>query len=153
MFVDIGKTFCPFHGTTAIWKAFLSNMIMSIFMLAMLLIAYATVRLFGKRKYKVRKNITTSVSFIGRLEACYLRVLMFSYKNITTLCFLSLNYIFVKDRYVLFIQGTITCWKTWQYLSMTVVALWVTPFPFALSYTYKRNIEISKFHFTMPWYV
>lgn len=140
-FLNFGETFCPFIGLDAVQKAFINNVMLSITMTVLLLVVYTLTNI--QQSMTITKPLSTrndgaaSMPFRYRLEICYLRLMLFSYKNIATFCLLTLNCVPMEKTYVLYMKGTTKCMQSWQFVSIAFVVTWLVPFPFALSYSFK----------------
>lgn len=88
-------------------------------------------------------------SFKTRLASGFILALLFMFQKLGTTTFILLNCVPVKDKMVLFIDGTITCYETWQYAVMAYTTICVTPFFLVLLVgpTLLRQGKISLLHF------
>ena len=80
----------------------------------------------------------TRLIFADRLVLCYVRVLMFGYKNISLFTIVSLNCVQVYGKPVLYISGDTECYRQpWQWFVVVFLVVWVVPFPIALVLAYR----------------
>ena len=122
-------SWCPIDGLRPVTKAFLK----SSFIMLLLALVTATfmlpkvgkkVKLIGEESYSINKS---------RLLCCCLRFVLISYAGITAACFSVLLCVQLGDiGKVLFIDGSITCYKEWQIAVIFVVCFWICPFPVAI---------------------
>ena len=70
--------------------------------------------------------------FSIKLSTGFVLALLFTYQKLATTSFTLLNCVPVGDRSVLFVQGTIECYQTWQYLVAVYTATCIIPFCAAL---------------------
>ena len=73
-----------------------------------------------------RKSATPGFSI--NLATGFVLALLFTYQKLATTSFALLNCVTVGDRHVLFIQGTIDCYQTWQYGVMAYTGSYIVPF-------------------------
>jgi len=89
------------------------------------------------------KNISTDVGanikrrdrggkFSLNLTTGFVLALLFTYQQLATTSLTLLNCVTVSDRLVLFIQGTIDCYKTWQFAVAIYVITCIVPFCFVI---------------------
>ena len=71
---------------------------------------------------------TTSKTFGRRLATGFVLALLFTYQMLATTCFTLLNCVPVGNEHVIFIEGTITCYNTMQYVVMGYTAVCIVPF-------------------------
>ena len=76
-------------------------------------------------------------SFLDKLILCFVKILMFGYKNISLFAIVSLNCVKVYGESVLYISGNVRCYQGWQWLVVVILILWVIPFPMALVQAYR----------------
>ena len=97
---------------------------------------------------KLRKS-SSGISFGDRLVLCFVRILMFGYKNISLFAIVSMNCVEVNGESVLYISGDVRCYQHWQWLIVTVFVVWIIPFPIALVLAYRlfKKCIISRFFY------
>ena len=115
---------CPINNLRPVSKVLLkSSFIIYLFLLLLLVfILYKAGRLL--------KIVKDTSPFSSRLLCCILRLVFISYSGITVTCFSLLSCVqlgyFGK---VLFIDGSISCYKWWQMIIIFVVCWWIVPLP------------------------
>jgi len=67
--------------------------------------------------------------FCTKLSTGFVLALLFTYQKLATTSFTLLNCVPVGNRTVLFVQGTIECYQTWQMAVAIYAATCITPFP------------------------
>lgn len=77
------------------------------------------------------------LSLLDKLILCYVKILMFGYKNISLFVIVSLNCVEVDGESVLYISGNVKCYQNWQWVVIVLLILWVIPFPMALVQAYR----------------
>ena len=75
-----------------------------------------------------RKVDPTKKTFLSKLATGFILSLLFTYQKLATTSFALLNCVPVGDDSVLFIEGTITCYRGWQYGVIVYVSLCIGPF-------------------------
>jgi len=71
-------------------------------------------------------------SFSIKLSTGFVLALLFTYQKLATTSFTLLNCVPVGNRSVLFVQGTVECYQTWQYAVAVYTATCIIPFCAAL---------------------
>lgn len=71
-------------------------------------------------------------AFSIKLSTGFVLALLFTYQKLATTSFTLLNCVPVGNRSVLFVQGTIECYQTWQYVVAVYTATCIIPFCAAL---------------------
>ena len=72
-------------------------------------------------------------TFYSRLNCGILRILLISYSTITVSCFTLLYCVEIGSLgKVLYIDGTIKCFRWWQYIVIAMVCIWVALYPVAI---------------------
>ena len=95
---------------------------------------------YGKRRSYECESVIT---WRQRIALTYIKLLVFSYKNIATFCILLVNCVQIRSSNVLFIYGNLECFQQWQIGIMAFLGIWVIPFPAALMLSYR--LLIAKF--------
>ena len=94
-----------------------------IFVLILLKVA-RRIKVIGKEIYDSNKS---------RLLCCTLRFLLIGYAGITVACFSLLSCVKLGPLgNVLFIDGSISCYKKWQMVVFSIICIWIIPFPIAI---------------------
>ena len=90
----------------------------------------------------VKPNYDTK-AFYSRLNCGILRILLISYSTITVSCFTLLFCVELGSLgKVLYIDGTIQCFRWWQYTVIAIVCIWIALYPvtiYASSWLIQRN--------------
>ena len=71
---------------------------------------------------------STKKTFLSKLSTGFILSLLFTYQKLATTSFALLNCVPVGDDNVLFIEGTVTCYRGWQYAVIVYVLLCIGPF-------------------------
>ena len=134
-------SWCPFDNLQRVSKILLKcSFIMYLHLLIMF--AFLICRI-GKLL-----NITGLESNHSRLFCCTLRLIFISYAGITTACFSLLSCVELGHHgKVLFIDGSIQCYKWWQLMIVGIVCCWIVPFPvtvYASSQLLHKNMLSAK---------
>ena len=156
---------CPVESLKPVTKALLTfSFILYLFVIiSVMAIASAIIKTAFPKSGNTADRIK-KVSFKTRLSCCGLQIFLIGYNNITKTLFSLLNCIELETgNKVLFLDGNIKCYQSWQYMSFIVVSLWIIPFPVALylASNLLRNGDISvrtffvgltfPFPFTVYW--
>ena len=142
---------CPFKGLTAITRTAViaAFPLVSLLVLALLLILYWTTKFVKMMILKTKSNNTSYAEskFIARLVSCFINLVLLTYGIITktTLALLSCARI-NKDR-VLYLDGTVTCYKPWQFIVAAFICVFIFPLPFGLALSF-RKFKKGKFTVT-----
>ena len=138
------ETICPFESINVPWKNFIKYVLFMITMVTILLfgaIIFTLVSFVKCYKTKDYKNIflinLLQVPFQDKLMLCFIKILIFGYKNISLFTIISLHCIDVGGTSVMYLSGNIKCYQPWQWTIVTLLILWVIPFPAALVLSYK----------------
>ena len=117
---------CPFNHLNPVSKVlFKSSFIFYLLLLNLLAFILC-------KAGKLLKIISTDISN-SRLTCCTLRLIFISYAGITTACFSLLSCIRLGDYgIVLFIDGSVQCYKWWQMFLIFIVCVWIVPFPITI---------------------
>ena len=106
----------------------------------------------GSSPSKYRTNSKPSMTLQTRVLCTFLQFLLFAYSSLTITIFRLLSCISLgPDRYVLFIDGNVSCdprpW--WHFILYGVTGVWIVPFPLALivvpNLLRKRKIGLGGF--------
>ena len=122
-------------------------------LLGLLSIGFFTVKTFKKSVFRANEDqsINTAATFKCRLVSCLVNLILLSYATITKTAFALLNCAPINQVQVLYINGTITCYTTWQYIVAAFAALFIYPLPQGLGLATrqlkKRNLTVWKFIF------
>ena len=106
------SSYCPISNLNAVSKLFIKTYLLT----ATLLIASLLNYFISEVLHFFRSSLgrLSSLKPSDRLGVCFIRVLMFSYKNIASASLLLLNCAEVADVKVLFIKGDMKCYQWWQ---------------------------------------
>lgn len=70
----------------------------------------------------------TAPRFSTKLATGFVLALLFTYQKLATTSFTLLNCVSVRGGTVLFVQGTVSCYQTWQYAVIAYAATCIVPF-------------------------
>ena len=148
-------TFCPFKIVSPVVSHVLSAAFpfLLLTILGLLSIGLFTVKTFKRSIFRGNHNqsINTATTFKYRLVSCLVNLILLSYATITKTAFALLNCAPINQVQVLYIDGTITCYTTWQYIVAAFAALFIFPLPLGLGLATRqlkqRNLTIWKFIF------
>ena len=79
-----------------------------------------------------------AAAFTARLIACLVTIVLLSYASTTKTTLALLNCIEINQIRVLYIDGTVICYKTWQYILMAFSAVFILPLPISLAVATRR---------------
>lgn len=157
---DFDGKACPYLHLGAVDKSFIKFVVPTFFMLivlAVLIIALICwTRLFNKKS-------THQCALRSYMEVCFSKILLFNYKNIAYFCFVAIHCVSISDESsVLFINGNIKCYQSWQYIAIAVLLIWIIPFPLTVQVannlyqshkiTYHQNMFCLGFPLATAWY-
>ena len=99
-------------------------------------------------------NITTTKLYNTRLLCCILRLVYISYAGITVTCFSLLSCVQLGHHgKVLFIDGSIQCYRWWQMIVIRMVCCWIVPFPVTIYISsqllHKRMLSAKHFFLSL----
>ena len=124
---------CVLFDVTPIWKV-----VVRIIFVAMVFLVLLICLIFMKIYQRIRENfiqlsashsiVEKGIRFSDRFLVTIFEIILLSYAVITKSVFTLLTCVFVEDKKVLFIQGSIKCYQSWQYSLMGVGLCWVIPF-------------------------
>ena len=148
-------TFCPFKIVSPVVSHVLSAgfPFLLLTLLGLLSVGLFTVKTFKRSLVRGNHNqsINTATTFKYRLVSCLVNLILLSYTTITKTAFALLNCAPINQVQVLYIDGTITCYTTWQYIIAAFAALFIFPLPLSLGSATRqlkqRNLTIWKFIF------
>ena len=130
-------SWCPIDNLQPVSKVLLK----SFFILCLFFLTFLVFLLC--KAGRLLKIITTKLNN-ARLLCCILRLALISYAGITAACFSFLSCIQLGHLgKVLFIDGSISCYRWWQMIVICVVCFWIVPFPVTIytsSQLLHRNI-------------
>ena len=123
---------CPINNLKPVSKVLLKSLFI-IYLFLLLLLVFTLYK--AGRLLKIVKDTSP---FSSRILCCILRLVFISYSGITVTCFSLLSCVqlgyFGK---VLFIDGSISCYKWWQMIVIFVVCWWIVPFPVTIYASFK----------------
>lgn len=67
-------------------------------------------------------------TFLSKMATGFILSLLFTYQKLATTSFSLLNCVPVGDDLVLYIEGTVVCYRSWQYLVIAYVCICIGPF-------------------------
>ena len=111
-------------------------------------------KLSGRNKHFTRANAQQNKFYNNvstRLASGFILAMMFTYQKMATATFALLNCVPVANRTVLFIDGSISCFQSWQYAVMVYAFTCVVPFSLVLmvgpALMQRSNIGVKSFFF------
>ena len=149
------STFCPFKIVSPVVNHVLSAgfPFLLLALLGLLSIGFFTVKTFKRSVFRGNNNqlMNTATTFKYRLVSCLVNLILLSYATITKTAFALLNCAPINQVQVLYIDGTITCYTTWQYTVAAFTALFIFPLPLGLDLATRQlkqqNLTVWKFIF------
>ncbi len=127
--IQFGKNICFWTDMTPVEKVVLKSLLgPSILLLyAALSFAFFLSTKFGKERTKLQKHVYT------RLASAAVFVLLLCFQKIAKATLSLIHCVQVGDRYVLLLDGTISCYQTWQLGVFAFLLTWVIPFILVLT--------------------
>eukprot|EP00112_Aurelia_sp_Birch-Aquarium-sp1_P017112 Seg3947.2 transcript_id=Seg3947.2/GoldUCD/mRNA.D3Y31 product="hypothetical protein" protein_id=Seg3947.2/GoldUCD/D3Y31 len=132
-----GSFSCALIAVTPILKVILRlSFVGAVF--AILIMIFITIkmfsnvrRIFQREQHSIHKDHPDGkMKFKVRILLVLFEVMLFSYAAVTEALFALLTCVKVGSKQVLFIQGDIECYGSWQYGLMILGSCWVVPFCF-----------------------
>ena len=134
---------CPFHNLKPVTKILLKGSF-TVYLFLLICLAYVLSR--------TRKLFHSTIAGLNdsRLICCTVRLIFISYAGITASFFSLLSCVHLGHLgKVLFVDGSIRCYKWWQVLVICVICCWTIPFPAIISTTsqflHKNMLSIKQF--------
>ena len=141
------SSYCPMSNLDAVSKIFIKTYLLTATLLIASLINYFMSRVFHYFRPSLRRG--SSLNLPDRLGVCFIRILMFSYKNIASASLIFVKCVEVAGVQVLFIKGDMECYQWWQILIAAFLFTWVLFFPLSLKVSFsmfmKDKISFPKF--------
>ena len=141
------SSYFPISNLNAVSKLFIKTYLLTATLLIASLINYFVSGVL--HFFRSSLGILSSLRPSDRLGVCFIRVLMFSYKNMASASFLLLNCVEVADVKVLFIKGDMKCYQWWQIVTAVFFFTWILFFPLSLKISFnmfmKDKISFAKF--------
>ena len=128
-------SWCPFEGINAVSKVFFKmSFILYVISLAILAGVVSKIcKLYQKGSHYSELQGSQSKSVIHRALPCSLRLILIGHATITSGLFSLVSCTPLQPpEKVLFIDGSIQCYRWWQYFVIAIIAFWVVSFPFAI---------------------
>eukprot|EP00112_Aurelia_sp_Birch-Aquarium-sp1_P015137 Seg3327.2 transcript_id=Seg3327.2/GoldUCD/mRNA.D3Y31 product="hypothetical protein" protein_id=Seg3327.2/GoldUCD/D3Y31 len=132
-----GAITCALFDTTPIWKVFVRISFVAM-EFACLMLIFMSVKIYRGIRDKLRQLpdqsnegevfVNKGQRFTDRILLATFEIILLSYAVITKAVFTLLTCVQVGGKHFLFIQGTVQCYKPWQYVLMGVGFCWVIPF-------------------------
>ena len=165
LFIRLADSICPFHHVDAVTKLLLKNIVFTLTMICMTLLAifvsYGARRFFKSWKIQFQNKSPFSISALlkelttlplyQKFMVCFLKVLIFAYKNLSLFAVVATNCVNINNKEYLFVSANIKCYQNWQYANFIFLIFWVLPFPLSLTclyYLLKKKV-ISSWIFTI----
>ena len=141
------SSYCPMSNLDAVSKKFIKTYLLTAILLIASLTHYFMSRVFNSFHPSLQRG--SSLSLSDRLGVYFIRILMFSYKNIASASLIFLKYIEVAGARVLFIKGDMECYQWWQIVIAVFLLTWILFFPLSLKISFnmfmRDKISFSKF--------
>ena len=141
------SSYCPMSNLDAVSKTFIKTYLLTATLLIACLINYFVATIFHVFRLSVGRFSSLKPSY--RLGVCFIRLLMLSYKNLTSALLLLLKCVEVADNQVLFIKGDMKCYQWWQIVIAVLFFTWILFFPLSLNISFnmymKNKISLAKF--------
>ena len=141
------SSYCPISNLNAVSKLFIKTYLPT----ATLLIASLLNYFISEVLHFFRSSLgrLSSLKPSDRLGVCFIRVLMFSYKSMTSASLLLLKCVDVAGDQVLLIKGDMKCYQWWQIVIAVFFFTWILFFPLSLKVSFsmfmKDEISFVKF--------
>ena len=141
------SSYCPMGNLNAVSKSFIKTYLLTATLLTACLINYFISEVFHFFRSSLGRLSALKPS--DRFGVCFIRVLMFSYKNMANASLLLLKCVYVADIKVLFIKGNMKCYQWWQIVIAVFFFTWILFFPLSLKVSFsmfmKDKISFAKF--------
>ena len=141
------SSYCPMSNLDAVSKIFIKTYLLTATLLMACLTNYFTSAIF--HYFRSSLGRLSSLKPSDRFGVCIIRLLMLSYKNMTSASLLLLNCVEVADNQVLFIKGDMECYQWWQIVIAVLFFTWILFFPLSLKISFdmfmKDKISFAKF--------
>ena len=149
--------YCPTRNTNAVYRDFLKNFLLPVFMISSILVAlsiknvsrFIRKHIFLRIKQYESKSQRKSLPLKKRFYIGFYVAVAFSYQKVSTFAFRLIHCVTINSQKVLYIAGDTKCYNTWQILDMLFLFLWVIPFPASISCAYhllkKDKINVRVF--------
>ena len=141
------SSYCPISNLNAVSKLFIKRYLLT----ATLLIASLLNYFISGVLHFFRSSLgrLSSLKPSDRLGVCFIRVLMFSYKSMTSASLLLLKCVDVAGDQVLLIKGDMKCYQWWQIVIAVFFFTWILLFPLSLKISFnmfmKDEISFANF--------
>ena len=141
------SSYCPMSNLDAVSKKFIKTYLLTAILLIASLTHYFMSRVFNSFHPSLQRG--SSLILSDRLGVCFIRILMFSYKNMASASLIFLKCIEVAGVRVLFIKGDMECYQWWQIVIAVFLLTWILFFPLSLKISFnmfmRDKISFSKF--------
>ena len=141
------SSYCPMSNLDAVSKKFIKTYLLTAILLIASLMHYFMSRVFSSFHSSLQRG--SSLNLSDRLGVCFIRILMFSYKNIASASLIFLKRVEVAGARVLFIKGDMECYQWWQIVIAVFLLTWILFFPLSLKISFnmfmRDKISFSKF--------
>ena len=141
------SSYCPMSNLDAVSKKFIKTYLLTAILLIASLTHYFMSRVFNSFHPSLQRGSSLSPS--DRLGVCFIRILMFSYKNIASASLIFLKCVEVAGASILFIKGDMECYQWWQIVIAVFLLTWILFFPLSLKISFnmfmRDKISFSKF--------
>ena len=139
MVVVTYSSYCPIRNLNAVSKLFIKTHLLTATLLITSLLNYfiSGVLCFFRSSLGRLSSLKPS----DRLGVCFIRVLIFSYKNMANASLLLLKYVDVADVQVLLIKGGMKCYQWWQIVNAVFFFTWILLFPLSLKISFNMFMK------------
>ena len=134
---------------------FTSFPILLLIILGMISICHSIIKLFKKSTVNMTENQPNNAltAFKVRLVSCTVNVILLTYATISKTTLALLNCVKINQIRVLYLDGTITCYNTWQYVITAFATVFIFPLPVGLHIATRKlktgHLTVSQFLFQM----
>ena len=156
--------YCPTRNTDAVYRDFLKNFLLPVFMISSILVAlsiknvsrFIRKHIFLRIKQYESKSQRKSLPLKKRFYIGFYVAVVFSYQKVSTFAFRLIHCVTINSQKVLYIAGDPKCYNTWHILDMLFLFLWVIPFTASILCAYhllkkdKINVRVFMLCIILP---
>ena len=152
------SVFCAFKTATPIMNKVLA-ITFPIILLVILGIVTSTFYFirFARKQLSRIVIADNNLNFNVRLVSCLVNIILLTYATMTKTSLTLLNCAEINHSRVLYLDGTFTCYATWQYILVGFAMVFIVPLPFSLAQVTRKledhRITVSKclFYLLFPF--
>ena len=143
---------CPIRGLTAVTKLLFVKSF-ACYVLLLIFIFHIIVYVVQFLLLQDLRRKEALIVFSIRLKVATIQILLLSYSTLSETAVTLVSCIPMNSKFVLLIDGTITCYTWWQVLIFIFVLTWVIPFPVVLVYSliHLKKDYITYHQFILAW--